>query len=86
MSKDLLEELISSSKAQNETAKSLDNKATTMITISATTTSLLIGFATALLSRINPHFFFFNHLAILLVVGLILTIISIVIFLVSARP
>jgi hypothetical protein len=82
----LLEEVVASSKAQNETAKSLDTKATTMITISATTTSLLIGFATALLSRIDTHFFFFNHVAILLGGGLILTIVSIVIFLISARP
>ena len=83
----LLDEVKSSSKAQNETAKSLDTKATTMITISATTTSLLIGFATALLSRIdNTHFPFFNHVAMLLGGGLILTIASIVIFLISARP
>ena len=82
----LLEELRSSSREEKETTKSLDTKATTMITISATTTSLLIAFATALLSRIKTDFPFFNYVAILLVVGLILTIVSIVIFLISARP
>jgi hypothetical protein len=74
------EEIISSYKEESERGRSLDKRATDMITISATTTTLLNGFAIALLSRISTEFRFFNYILLLLAIGIVLTVVSIVIF------
>jgi hypothetical protein len=82
----LTEELMSSYKEESEIGRSLNKRATDMITISATTTTLLNGFAIALLSRISTDFQFFNYILILLAIGIVLTVVSIFIFLRSSKP
>lgn len=64
---------------------SLDTRSFAMITISATTTTLLNGFAIALLSKISSSYIFFNYIIISLAIGIILTIGSIMVFISVSR-
>ena len=88
--KEFLDELASRSKDQEELKRSIDTKAMTKMTITATATSLLTGFAAGSIfdkKVVTETGELLGLLSgILLLAGLILGIVSILIFLYSSNP
>ena len=77
---------------EDNLSKSIDNKATTMITIAATATTLLVGFAGSLIApKVTDLELIFADVwlpvaSAFVLIGLILAIVSILVFLYSSNP
>lgn len=80
-----LQQLMAENEVQLKRKDSLDTRSFTMITISATSSALLIAVAVALLDKISSHYVFLDDIIIFLVIGIMLTVVSIMFFISSSR-